>query len=172
MTTPLILILDIDQTIIGNVNTIEYEYRILTEYNDKKILLSYDNFLQSYVKEHDIVRPYFIDFINFMKKKYKNVEIFLYTNSTYDRIAFIEPILRKKFKFRKIYTRRDTIIFQKNILHIFEDICKILHLNIEKQKEILQKFILFIDDIPNNLGDYNNKQIVCNEYKYYDYYDL
>jgi len=66
MTTPLILILDIDQTIIGNVNTIEYEYRILTEYNDKKILLSYDNFLQSYVKEHDIVRPYFIDFINFM----------------------------------------------------------------------------------------------------------
>lgn len=45
-------------------------------------------------------------------------------------------------------------------------------MNIEKQKEILQKFILFIDDIPNNLGDYNNKQIVCNEYKYYDLQEI
>ena len=65
MKIPLILILDIDATIIGSVSTIEYEHKILTAYKDKKLLSSYDKFLQSYIKEHDIIRPHFIDFINF-----------------------------------------------------------------------------------------------------------
>jgi hypothetical protein len=173
MNIPLILILDIDETILGdNMQTIEYEYLILKQYDDKKLLSMFDIFFKSFLQEKDVFRPYFIDFINFMNKKYKNLEIFLYTNSTYNRIFLLEQILRNKFKFRKIYTRRDSILLQKNILNIFEDICKILNINIEMQKEILKNNIIFIDDVPDILGDYTNKQIVCTEYHYYDYYDL
>ena len=171
MKLPIILILDIDQAIIGNVSSFEKEYRILKTLNDKKLLTTYQSFVDTYIKSIDIIRPYLLDFIAFMKKKYKKVEIFLYTNSTYERIEFLEPILRTKFKFKKIYTRRDSIIYQKNILAIFEDICKILKLNSHK-KELLENNIIFIDDVPNNLGDYSNKQILCSEYKYKYYYDL
>ena len=172
MNLPLILIFDIDQTIIGNQCTFEQEYYILNDVPDnKKLLVKYNSFLDNYLKTIDFIRPHFLDFIKLMKDKYVKVEIFLYTNSGFERVEFLEKVLSKYFKFKKIYSRRDSINMQKNILFIYEDIIKTLKLTKHK-KEILENNIIFIDDIPNNLGDYSNKQIVCTRYNNIYTYDL
>ena len=172
MNLPLILIFDIDQTIIGNQCTFEQEYYILNDVPDnKKLLVKYNSFLDNYLKTIDFIIPHFLDFIKLMKDKYGKVEIFLYTNSGFERVEFLEKVLSKYFKFKKIYSRRDSINMQKNILFIYEDIIKTLKLTKHK-KEILENNIIFIDDRANVLLDYNEKQIVCTRYNNSYSYDL
>ena len=173
MKLPLILILDIDQTIIGNSCTFEQEYYILNSIlDDKKLLAKYNSSLDNYLKTIDFIRPHFLDFIKFMKDKYGKIEIFLYTNSTFNRLDFLQFILSKYFKFRKIYSRRESIgNNNKGILVIYDDIIKTLKLTKHK-KEILENNIIFIDDRANVLLDYNEKQIVCTRYNNSYSYDL
>jgi hypothetical protein len=100
---PYIFILDIDNTIIGNVDNCINE-SIILNYIFKYCKMN--NIIANCDKKLDIIdelnegllRPYFIDFIdfiNFIKSKYKNIEIYLYTNSSYDWInnsGFIDNI--------------------------------------------------------------------------------
>jgi len=185
---PYIFILDIDNTIIGDV------YNCIGE----SIILNYifkyckiNNIIANCDKKLDIInelnegllRPYFIDFINFIKSKYKNIEIYLYTNSAYSWInnsGLIDNIEKiAKIKFNKPYfTRENALDRQKLLGNIYDDIIKLLIkkyplLKIDKnKKKVFDSQLVFIDDIPNNLKDYPDKQIVCPEYNYYPYYNI
>ena len=185
---PYIFILDIDNTIIGDV------YNCIGE----SIILNYifkyckiNNIIANCDKKLDIInelnegllRPYFIDFINFIKSKYKNIEIYLYTNSAYSWInnsGFIDNIEKiVKIKFNKPYfTRENALDRQKLLGNIYDDIIeknvkKYPLLKIDKnKKKVFDSQLVFIDDIPNNLKDYPDKQIVCPEYNYYPYYNI
>jgi len=185
---PYIFILDIDNTIIGDV------YNCIGE----SIILNYifkyckiNNIIANCDKKLDIInelnegllRPYFIDFINFIKSKYKNIEIYLYTNSAYSWInnsGFIDNIEKiVKIKFNKPYfTRENALDRQKLLGNIYDDIIeknvkKYPLLKIDKnKKKVFDSQLVFIDDIPNNLKDYPDKQIICPEYIYKPYYNI
>ena len=74
-TLPLILIFDIDQTLIGDPSTYEKEYNFCKRFNIKMSDDVEEVFKSNYIRKD------FVNFINFMIKKYKKVEIFLYSNS-------------------------------------------------------------------------------------------
>lgn len=185
---PYIFILDIDNTIIGNCDTAINEWNILNMiYKNCKInnIIADCNIKLDIIDElkEGLLRPYFIDFINFIKTKYINVEIYLFTKSSYDWIYFgglidnIEKIC--KYKFNKPYfTRSNTLMGQKLLGNIFDTILKQLNkkyplLKIdENKKKVFDSQLVFIDDIPDNLKDYPNKQIICPEYKYTPYYNI
>ncbi len=185
---PYIFILDIDNTIIGNVDNCINE-SIILNYIFKYCKMN--NIIANCDKKLDIIdelnegllRPYFIDFINFIKSKYKNIEIYLYTNSSYNWInnsGFIDNIEKiAKIKFNKPYfTRENALNRQKLLGNIYDVIIdKIVKkyplLKIDKnKKKVFDSQLVFIDDIPNNLNDYPDKQIMCPEYNYYPYYNI
>jgi hypothetical protein len=188
MKLPYIFIFDIDNTIIGNVSRCSIEYTILqfiAKYCKK------DNILNDCVKNVDFVdelndgllRPNFKDFINFIKKKYKNVEIYVYTYSTYKWVhkGLISNIEKScGFKFNEPYfTREDSTKNEKLLGNIFDIIItnlviKYPALKLDKNKKIVfDSQLVFIDDIPNKLSDYPNKQIICPNYDYQpSYYDI
>ena len=185
---PYIFILDIDNTIIGEVQNCTYESMIL-DYIFKYCKMN--NIIANCNKKIDIIdelnegllRPYFIDFINFIKKKYGNVEIYLYTNSSYNWInnsGLIDNIEKLvKIKFNKPYfTRENALNRQKLLGNIYDDIIekmikKYPLLKIDKNiKKVFDTQLVFIDDIPNNLKDYANKQIICPKYNYQPYYNI
>lgn len=185
---PYIFILDIDNTIIGVVDNCTYEYSVL-EYIYKYCKMN--NINANCNKKIDIIdelnegllRPYFIDFINFIKKKYKNIEIYLYTKSAYfwiNNSGLIDNIEKiAKIKFNKPYfTRENALESQKLLGNIYDDIIekmikKYPLLKIDKnKKKVFESQLVFIDDIPNNLKDYPDKQIICPEYTYMPYYNI
>jgi hypothetical protein len=185
---PYIFILDIDNTIIGNVDNCINE-SIILQYIFKYCKMN--NIVANCDKNLDIIdelnegllRPYFIDFINFIKSKYKNIEIYLYTRSSYDWInnsGFIDNIEKiVKIKFNKPYfTKEDTLNKQKLLGNIYDVIIdklikKYPLLKLDKnKKKVFDSQLVFIDNIPNNLNDYLDKQIVCPEYNYYPYYNI
>ena len=185
---PYIFILDIDNTIIGEVQNGSYEYTAL-EYIYKYCKINNIN-ANCNIKidiiddlNEGLLRPYFIDFIHFIKKKYKNIEIYLYTNSSYDwinnggLIDNIEKIVKIKFN-KPYFTRENTLNRQKLLGNLYDVIIeKIVKkyplLKIDKnKKKVFDSQLVFIDDIPNNLKDYPDKQIICPEYTYMPYYNI
>jgi hypothetical protein len=130
-----------------------------------------------------MLRPYFKDFIDFIYKKYKNVEIYVYTNSSFEWINYglIDNIQKSiNYKINKPYfTRDDSNYYKKKLLGNLYDIiinsliAKYPSLKSQKNKEfVFKNQIVFIDDIKNNLKDYPQKQILCPEYNYIDVYDM
>jgi len=185
---PYIFILDIDYTIIGNIYNCSDEWIILN-YIHKYCKMN--NIIANCKNKLDIIdelnegllRPYFIDFINFIKQKYINVEIYLFTKSSYKWInesGYIENIEKIcKTKFNKPYfTRENSLEGEKLLGNIFDIIIKNLQrkyplLKIdENKKKVFDTQLVFIDDIPNNLEDYPHKQILCSKYNYTPYYNI
>ena len=166
-TLPLILIFDIDQTLIGHPSTYENEYEFCKRFNIKMSDDVEEVFKSNYIRKD------FVNFINFMIKKYKKVEIFLYSNSPINRCNYLHEIFRNitKLNIRKTYNISNSIYAFKCLLNIYDDIIDILKLH--KYKDIiLQNNIIFIDNLPDNLSDFKNKQILCNDYEYRYDYDL
>lgn len=188
MKLPYIFIFDIDNTIIGNLYNCIYEKRLLS-YIYK--ICKKNNILNDCVKELDIVdelnngllRPNFKDFIDFIKKKYKHVEIYVYTYSSYKWVhtGLIHNIEKSSgVKFNEPYfTREDTLDGDKLLGNIFDIIItnlvlKYPALKLDKNKRtVFDSQLVFIDDVPNKLKDYPDKQITCPEYNYQpSYYDI
>lgn len=185
---PYIFILDIDNTIIGNVQHSSYEYSILEyiyKYCKMNNITANCNIkidIIDYLNE-GLLRPYFINFINFIKKKYINIEMYLYTNSSYNwinnsgLINNIEKIIKIKFN-KPYFTRENTLNRQKLLGNIYDIIIEkiikkypLLKID-ENKKKVFESQLVFIDDISNNLKDYPFKQIVCPEYTYMPYYNI
>lgn len=172
MKCPYIFIFDIDNAIIGNV------YYIVNEYNiNKNIIDTNDNIKPMKLDFTDdmrngLLRPRFIDFINFCKKKYKKCEFYVYTASSYEWVhnGLVESIEKvANIKFNKPYfTREDTIPFKGKSIKIIVDHIK----NKYKLKDDINNKIVFIDDIENNTTTYKNRQIKCPKYGNIIYRDV
>ena len=179
MKLPYIFIFDIDNTIIGNIHHQYIEYNLLENINTLLI----KDFDITDILNNCMLRPYFKDFIDFIYKKYKNVEIYVYTNSSFEWINYglIDNIQKSiNYKINKPYfTRDDSNYYKKKLLGNLYDIiinsliAKYPSLKSQKNKEfVFKNQIVFIDDIKNNLKDYPQKQILCPEYNYIDVYDM
>ena len=179
MKLPYIFIFDIDNTIIGDIHHQIIEYNLLENINTL-LIKDYDI---TDILNNGMLRPYFKDFIDFIYKKYKNVEIYVYTNSSFEWINYglIDNIQKSiNYKINKPYfTRDDSNYYKKKLLGNLYDniinslIAKYPSLKSQKNKEfVFKNQIVFIDDIKNNLKDYPQKQILCPEYNYSDVYDM
>jgi hypothetical protein len=191
MKLPFIIIFDIDQTLIGNIshcltetNVVEMLYKICIKEKD----------LSAKCPKHDLIdlqdelkggllRPNARDFITYCQKKFKHLEIFFYTNSTYgwtNRVLVREIEKALQFKAnRPLFTREDSLVgYAKTITNIYPLIQKSLikkyplFKDAKHAQKVFSEQMLFIDDITDNVYDFTSRQIVCPEYKFRSYYDI
>jgi hypothetical protein len=190
--TPFVIIFDIDKTIIGIVNILGKEYDLLEFiYNTCKkksinaVCPPRDVFDMQEELKNGLLRPFAKEFIAFCNKKFKNVEVFFYTNSSYDWTNSalgknIEKALNIKVN-RPFFTRENSISnnnYKKSLANIYPTIIKSLCkkypvMNDEKISEyVFNNRTIFVDDVKDNIFAYTNRQLVCPEYKYYHHYDI
>jgi hypothetical protein len=186
---PFIIIFDIDKTLIGKIDHLIAEYNLLKYIfnNCKKKGINTkcpnpDIFDMQDELKNGLLRPFAKEFIIFCNKKFKNVEIFCYTNSTYAWTngglgKNIEKALNIKVN-RPFFTREDSISNlnnKKSLANIYPIIIKSLLkkyplMKYEKNTEyILNNRTIFMDDIKDNLYAYTERQIICSAYKYRPY---
>jgi hypothetical protein len=190
--TPFIIIFDIDKAIIGLVDILAKEYDLLEFiYNTCKkkginaVCPPRDVFDMQEELKNGLLRPFVKEFIVFCNKKFKNAEVFFYTNSAYDWTNSalgknIEKALNIKVN-RPFFTRENSISnvkWKKSLANIYPTIIKSLRkkypaMNDEKVSEyVFNNRTIFVDDKKDNIFAYTNRQLVCPEYKYWYYYDV
>jgi len=185
---PFIIIFDIDHAIIGNISTVIEEWHLLENiYNicKKKGIRTKCPFpnldFQDELK-NGLLRPNTKDFITFCNKKFKNAEVFLYTNSSYGWTngglgINIEKALKIKIN-RPFFTRENSLTMGKSLANTYPIMMKSLakrypSLKDENNSEyVLQNRLIFIDDIADNIIQYKGRQLVCPRYNFWNKYDV
>jgi len=190
---PFILIFDIDHTVIGDVtpltnedSILQYIYNICKYENKNNCKFIKKINMQDELKK-GLLRPNIKDFIKFCNIKFKNVEIFFYTGSSYGWTNSslgknIEKALGVKIN-RPFFTRENQIYTykgekEKSLANIFPLITSTLQhrYHVMKNKNdidyIIKNRTIFIDNIKNNTYTHTNRQIVCPDYNYIPWCDI
>lgn len=159
MTRPL-FILDLDETIIGNIIPQLNEYFLLNKIKPKNRCVTKNHITNL---KHDflngIIRPFFKMFIDYCKNK--NRFVFIYTAGTSKWTKFIIPIIEDciGFKFqRPLFTREHMVIIQNNYYKSIEKIKPIISRTLNKNKVgHLYKLdnIIMIDNRTDNVLEKN-----------------
>lgn len=171
----LIIILDLDGTIIGNCCFQADLYNLQLIQKTNKIKLINSNYLQkSYSNNSKLIRPFFIYFYKKIKYLYPKSHIYIYTASekkwAYKEIEYIEKNLFIKFD-RPIFTRDDCVLNSNNeYKKLVKKILPKIKKNLQNKDDIENK--LLIIDNNNTFIDYQNNFILCNTYNYIYYLDL
>jgi hypothetical protein len=173
-TTPCIFILDLDNTIIGDCKYQSELYGVIKTLKKNKIksTTADESLIKAYKKKSKLIRPYFVTFINTIRKYYPNSSIFIYTASQKEwaikEIEIIEKSLDIKFD-RPLFTRDDCIMgsdmsYKKSIKKILPKILISLKKNKKPTTDINNR-VLIIDD-RNVYIDYNDNLLICPAYNY------
>lgn len=168
---PHIFILDLDGTIIGDCTYQCDIYNIENIMKKNSIKIKNPNSLiKCYKKKSKLIRPYFLYFLNKMKKIFPNSLFYIYTASektwAHKEIALIEKTHDIRFN-RPIFTRDDCIVgsdnsYKKSVKKVLPKIIrsiKIKNLNNIKDK------IMVIDNNQTFI-DYNDNFLLCPTYNY------
>lgn len=171
---PIVFVLDLDNTIIGNIEPQAREYELiklinasLTANNMRSIPYK-KSVLERELRGH-IIRPHFAKFIENMNK-YENIELFIYTASIKEWARFVVPVIEKcvnyKFK-RPLLTREDMIGGgeQKSIENVRPKIYRSLRkkYSLKSQEDLTN--ILMIDNRRDVLLE-KNMLVKCPDYEY------
>ena len=167
---PLVFILDLDGTLIGNVKYLALENALMEKFN-----IEYEKkYIRSDLKTR-LLRPYFKVFFNNIQKRYPNSEFFIYTSSTekWAKIVInnIEKIMNIKFN-RPIFSRKNCV-YDKNSNIYTKDINLINNIvfnriknkyNITKPSEVNY----YVVDNSHSVYKNSNKNflIECPDYEY------
>ena len=170
---PLIFIIDIDGTMIGDIKpqVMMYEMNIALKRVDKKInvfnVKEFQHKLQS-----GIIRPYFSKFIKKIKENYNNAEFFIYTASEKQWATFLVPHIEKTLNIkinRPIFTRQHCTLInnsiQKSIKRITPEITKSLKKKYGIIKNLEDKCII-IDNIAVYENNDSPKMLICPTYDF------
>jgi hypothetical protein len=188
---PFIIIFDIDQTIIGNIfmlskekALLEYIYNTCKKKGVNAKCPSMDLLDMQDELKNGLLRPNVSDFINFCNKKFKNAEVFFYTNSEYSWTnSFLGKNIEKALKIkinRPFFTRENSmkITMKKSLANIYPIIINSLIKryptlnNGDIAEYIFNNRTIFVDDIKDNIFAYTNRQLVCPAYNFWPYYDI
>lgn len=190
---PFIIILDVENTIIGDYDMLETEWYVLEYiYNIcKKKGINAKCFSSDLVDMQDelkngLLRPNVGDFIRFCNAKFKNAEVFLYTSSGYAWTNLvlgenIECALKMKIN-RPFFTLHNSMKSDslKSIANTFPIMMKSLakrypSLKDEKNSEyVLNNRTILIDNTVSEFFAYTGRQLICPKYTVsyeYDIYD-
>jgi len=186
---PFIIIFDIDNAIIGNISTVVEEWLLIKNiYNickkkgiNTKCPSPEMKDFQDELK-NGLLRPNVRDFITFCNAKFKNAEVFLYTNSSYSWTngglgKNIEKALKIKIN-RPFFTRENSLTKGKSLANTYPIMMKSLVKRYPSLKDadvseyVLQNRLVFIDDIADNIIQYKGRQLVCPKYNFWNKYDI
>lgn len=173
---PFIFIFDIDNTILGEVGHLINEYKLLS-YINPNLINTMD--IKQQINDN-ILRPYFKEFIHFIKKKYKNIELYVYSRGSYNWVNIIVPNIENSINMtinKPYFSRINCLNYTEKLLgNIYDTIIKDLESKYPKLNEnkeyVFNNQLVFIDDIKDNLKDYPKKQILCPEFNNFAYYDI
>jgi hypothetical protein len=159
--TPLVLLIDMDGTIIGDASPLACMHELQANINARQ------NSLETYPFRQSLIRPHVKSFLKFARHEY-DCECFIYTaadeNWAAKVINCVEKEIGLKFN-RPILSRKDCVlvnnVYRKNISHVSSRIRSVLK---RRQKFLIDSNIVLIDNndviFPN--GDY--RQIICPTY--------
>jgi hypothetical protein len=186
---PFIIVFDIDHAIIGNISTVVEEWHLIKNiYNickkkgiNTKCPSPEMKDFQDELK-NGLLRPNVRDFITFCNAKFKNAEVFLYTNSSYSWTngglgINIEKALKIKIN-RPFFTRENSLTKGKSLANTYPIMMKSLVKRYPSLKDadvseyVLQNRLVFIDDIAYNIIQYKGRQLVCPKYNFWNKYDI
>lgn len=165
---PLVFVIDIDGTIIGNVlpQLSIYEFKkdkIHVQFTLKELFNRFEN---------GLLRPHFITFIKNVKRRLPNAEFYIYTASEDKWGVFLINSLEKYINFRfnrPILTRKHCFIMgkdiKKSLKHITPNIKRSLQSKYDKNIDLTNR-ILMIDN--NNVfpSEDFNSLLLCPTYSY------
>lgn len=172
---PLIIIIDIDGTIIGDIRpqVLLYEINYAIKKIDKKFNIlnnkDFDNKL-----EKGIIRPYFAKCLKKLKEQNDNIEYFIYTASDKKWATFLVPHIEKIIDIkinRPIFTREhcDSInnSLQKSLTKVTPSIIKTLKKKYKSlNKNNIENHILIIENAHVYESKDISKIIICPTYDY------
>lgn len=151
-----IFVLDLDDTIIGNIRPQLYEYIIvshLQKQNSKYYIKQLENDL-----DKGLLRPFFKEFVYCLKQK--KINTFIYTASSEQWAHFIIPIIEKhiNYKFRRpIFTRSNMIPKHKILMKSIDKIKPVIFNSLKRlnytvpQQPSFLKNIVMIDNRTDNI---------------------
>ena len=178
---PLVILLDLDKTIQGDVNSQVNEFNLIRFLNsttkNKKLTQNKKDVIQD--MKNGLMRPHFKRFIVKMKKRFPTIEFFIYTASDDIWGNYIGNIIQDTIgiKFNKrIFTRSDCVfdsnlgIYMKSIKKITPEIFKILKkkYKLKNERDIQTSYlidnskVLYPDEINNLIkcDDYNSEIVI------------
>jgi hypothetical protein len=170
---PLIFVIDIDGTIIGDIRpqVMLYEMNMAIKKIDKKINVFNAKEFQNKLRD-GIIRPFFGKFIKKIKENYSPIEYFIYTASDKQWATFLVPHIEKSLGIkinRPIFTRQHCNIVnnvvQKSMNRITPDILKTLKKKYGNIKNIDDR-VMIIDNIKVYEHNDVNKMIICPTYDF------
>ena len=153
---PLIILLDLDHTIQGNIQPQLDEYNLISVLNDKtgsKLKQNRDQLRRDFMK--GLLRPHFRTFINKMRSRFPNVEFFVYTASDDDWAKYIIKVVEEASTIRfnkRIFSRSDCIFdqksghFMKSLNKLKPELFKILKSKYKLSDSNTLKHVLLIDN--------------------------
>jgi hypothetical protein len=169
LTRPLVFILDVDGTIIGNISP------QITIYEMKKDKINIKYALKDLWErfDHGLLRPYFDSFLKITKKNIPNAEFFIYTSSDDQWGAFIVSAFEKycSFRFnRPLLTRKNCYLMDNQVRKSLKSVTPVIKRSLQKKygKNIdLTNRIMIID----NCSVYQSSEcayvLKCPTYKFY-----
>lgn len=159
--TPLVLLIDMDGTIIGDASPLACMHELQANVNARQ------KYLESYPFQQSLIRPHVESFIKFARHEY-DCEVFIYTAADENWAAKVIHRVENEigFKFnRPILSRKDCVlvnnVYRKSINHVSSRIRAVLK---RRQKILIESNIVLIDnnDVIFPTGDY--RQIICPTY--------
>jgi hypothetical protein len=177
---PNIFFIDIDGTMIGNIHPQVCEWEIVQRYGKGKMPQLRKNIMKQL--ENGILRPDFANFIDFLKNRYDDCHIYIYTASetkwAHFIVSCIEQLTQLKFD-RPIFTRSHCSVvnkeYRKSIEHVMPIVYKTLSgtnvygPNIASIKDVKANAVL-IDN--NHVLTEANRLVFCPTYEFVDCYDV
>jgi hypothetical protein len=181
---PLVFLLDLDQTIQGDVSPQLAEYKLIDHLNANFNIKKYSRRMKlpqnrRYIIQDmhkGLLRPHFKRFIVKMRRRYSNCEFFIYTASETEWakyvVKIIEEAINVKFNAR-IFTRSDCIYdddkhkYMKSIKHVSPDIFKALKRKYKLKGDRKTYIFEHIHMVDNNKILYKSERenlIQCEEY--------
>jgi hypothetical protein len=177
---PLVVLLDLDGTIIGNISPQVCEWELLMQHAPKRMKQFKEN-LHSQLHQ-GLLRPHFISFIDFMKHNYNNAEIFIYTASeskwAHVIIACIEQLTGITFN-RPLFTRANCIATSSDLKKSFDKVIPLMYNKLKHNYSIdtqasLKQHIIMVDNYHEVLvsGSQERRLVKCPTYSFTCFYDV
>lgn len=170
---PIVFVLDLDNTIIGNIEPQAREYELIKiintslVQNNQRAIPYKKSVLERELRGH-IIRPHFARFVDNINR-YENIELFIYTASTKDWANFVVPVIEKciNYKFKRPLLTRDDMIRgeQKSIENVRPKIYKSLRKKYLLKSQDALTNILMIDNRRDVLLE-KNMLVKCPDYEY------
>ena len=188
---PFIIILDVENTIIGDYDmlvtewyVLEYIYNICKKKGINAKCVSSDLVDMQEELKNGLLRPNVGDFIRFCNAKFKNAEVFLYTSSGYAWTNLvlgknIERALKMKIN-RPFFTLHNSMKSDslKSVANTYPLMMKSLAKrypslkNEDVSEYVLNNRTIIIDNTVSEFTLYTGRQLICPKYNFVNDYDI